>query len=393
MPHVDPFPKPDASAKTPAAEELSVEEHKKYITILKHFQQLKDAPDSEKHIHGPRSPITSAEKAFLTRECFLRYLRATKWSVDDCIKRIEGTLAWRREFGVDPDSSLSADVVSAENETGKEVILGFDNDTRPCLYLKPGRQNTKPSHTQVQHLVYMLERAIDVMPSGQDQLALLIDFKPTKIGKQSKLPSISMGREVLHILQTHYPERLGKALLTNIPWLASAFLKLIHPFIDPLTREKLVFSEPFPNYVPTNQLDEDFGGKVAFEYEHTKYWPSLTELTASRRKIYKANFEALGGIVGLSEFDLRNEHLEKAIAYNPVEDASRDLSVVSSYPSVTTSATQELESAPAKAKTPATTNVEKKKVEEKAVDETIAKIEDLKVVQDEVSESKVTAVK
>lgn len=299
------FPSPAASAHIPAPAELTEEQREKYEQVLAYFSTLADAPNSEKDMDGPRSPITSAERSFLTKECFLRYLRATKWIVDDCIKRLESTLAWRREFGVDPETSLTAEQTSHENETGKEVLLGFDNDSRPCLYLKPGRQNTKPSHSQVQHLVYMLERSIDLMPAGQDQLALLIDFKPTKFSKGGKLPSISMGREVLHILQTHYPERLGKALLTNIPMLANIFLKMIHPFIDPMTREKLVFSQPFPNYVPKQQLDVDFGGEVEFEYNHEDYWPKLTKLAAERRKTYEANFKTLGGTVGLSEADLR----------------------------------------------------------------------------------------
>lgn len=84
---------------------------------------------------------------------------------------------------VDPETSLTSTLVASENETGKQVILGYDNSYRSRL--PSGRQNAKPSHTQVQHLVYMLERSIDLMPSGQGQLALLIDFKPTKIGKQS----------------------------------------------------------------------------------------------------------------------------------------------------------------------------------------------------------------
>lgn len=309
MSHVDPFTKPAESSKLPEPVPLTDSQQSQYDTVLAFLQNLKDVPTTEKG--GNREPITEAEKMFLTKECILRYLRATKWKVEDAKKRLEMSLGWRREFGVDPDSSLSPDLVSPENETGKEVILGYDNDCRPCLYLKPGRQNTKPSHRQVQHLVFMLERVIDFMPSGQDQLALLIDFKPTNVSKVGgKLPSVSLGREVLHILQTHYPERLGKALLTNIPWLAQVFLKFISPFIDPLTREKLVFSEPFPKYVPKEQLDKDFDGDVEFEYDHETYWPILNKLAKDRRVSYEKNFRFLGSKVGLSEVDLRNPHLQ-----------------------------------------------------------------------------------
>lgn len=284
---------------------------------------------------------------------------------------------WRNEFGIDPESNLSANVVSVENESGKQVILGFDIDSRPCLYLKTGRQNTKPSHTQVQHLVYMLERSIDLMPSGQDQLALLIDFKASKAGTVNKLPTLSMGREVLHILQTHYPERLGRALLTNIPWLAAAFLKLIHPFIDPLTREKLVFSEPFPNYVPPNQLDKEVGGNVDFEYSHQRYWPSLTKLAAERRKRYMENFHALGGVVGLSEADLRKEVLDKATAYIPNQGSTQKIAPPGQLSEASTLVVEP---------DAASKNTE-------AVDEVTSKLEDLKVVQAEVPESaKITAM-
>ena len=92
------------------------------------------------------------------------------------------------------------------------MLLGFDFLSRPCLYLIPSRQNTDPSPRQIQQLVYSLERAVDMMPQGVQTLALLIDFKHSS---NSKNPSAGTGKQVLHILQTHYPERLGKALVIN----------------------------------------------------------------------------------------------------------------------------------------------------------------------------------
>jgi hypothetical protein len=96
--------------------------------------------------------------------------------------------------------------------TGKQLLLGYDNCSRPCLYLIPSRQNTEQSPRQIQQLVYSLERAVDMMPQGVETLSLLTDFKHSS---NSKNPSAGTGRQVLHILQTHYPERLGKALVIN----------------------------------------------------------------------------------------------------------------------------------------------------------------------------------
>jgi hypothetical protein len=308
-----PFETVPDTAEIPKRNDLTPEELAKYKKVLKYFQN----PDllisvSEKSAE-PKKPITSAERSWLTKECFLRYLRATKWNVKSCIERIEGTLAWRREFGIDgaydfTKDTVNPDLVSPENETGKQVILGYENNARPILYLKPGRQNTKNSFRQVQHLVFMLERVIDYMPPGQDSLALLIDFQQhddVVNAHASKIPPVGVGRQVLHILQTHYPERLGKALLTNIPWLGWTFLKIIHPFIDPLTREKLVFDEPFPNYVPVEQLDKLYGGYVDFTYIHEVYWPKVNDIALAKKKHYYDRFEKFGSAVGLSEFDLR----------------------------------------------------------------------------------------
>ncbi|GEQ72350.1 hypothetical protein JCM33374_g6037 [Metschnikowia sp. JCM 33374] len=317
-----PFEKPSAECKIPPMTELSSEEKNKYGIVYTHLRaaDLKIAPSEEALKKGPDSsfsPLTVDEKAWLSKECILRYLRASKWDPEAAKKRIEATLAWRREFGLskmtDSQNELTDSVVSPENETGKEVILGFDNEARPCLYLKPGRQNTKTSQRQVQHMVYMLERVIDFMPPGQDSLALLIDFKASPAGTVSnKIPPVNIGRQVLNILQTHYPERLGKALLTNIPLLAWTFLKIIHPFIDPLTREKLVFDQPFPEYVPVTQLDGDFGGQVNFEYDHAKYWDKMVSMASERKKLYMKRFESFGSSIGLSEEDLRgtNEKLK-----------------------------------------------------------------------------------
>lgn len=265
-----------------------------------------------------RSALILEEKAWLTRECIIRYLKATNWNVDQSIDRITQSLAWRREFGInhlgeENGDNVTSELISVENESGKQIVLGYDNDSRPILYLKPGRQNTKTSHRQVQHLVFMLERVIDFMPQGQNSLALLIDFKEysdVPKSNNSKIPPIGVGKEVLHILQTHYPERLGKALLTNIPWLAWSFLKLIHPFIDPTTKKKLVFDEPFNKYVREEQLDLTYGGVLEFKYKHDVYWPKLMEMSKAKRHHYMERFNKSGAQIGLSEWDLRGDSEE-----------------------------------------------------------------------------------
>ncbi len=109
--------------------------------------------------------------------------RATPQS--GCLRPLPGG-----EYGVD---ELTAEHISPENETGKQIIVGYDKQGRPCHYLNPGRQNTEPSPRQVQHLVYMLERVIDIMPAQQEKLSLLINFKSSK-SRSNTAPGIGLAR-------------------------------------------------------------------------------------------------------------------------------------------------------------------------------------------------------
>jgi CRAL/TRIO domain len=83
------------------------------------------------------------------------------------------------------------------------------------------------------------------------------------------------------------------------------FFKLIIPFIDPLTREKLKFNEDMAQHVPPPQLLKQNGGDVDFEYDHSVYWPSLIKLAEAKRAAFRARWEKAGKHVGESEDYLR----------------------------------------------------------------------------------------
>jgi hypothetical protein len=206
-----PFPRPLDTAKPAAPAQLTPDQQSKYEAVLKAVSEWTTVPTTSAK-NAPTAPITDDERMFLTRECLLRYLRATKWNVTEAITRLQRTLTWRREYGLE---KLTSDYISIENETGKQVILGYDIHARPCLYLLPSNQNTEKSDRQVEHLVYMLERVIELMGPDQETLALIVNFNETKSGQNA---SLGQAKQTLNILQNHYPERLGRALVINGKW-------------------------------------------------------------------------------------------------------------------------------------------------------------------------------
>ncbi|KAI4152283.1 MAG: hypothetical protein LQ340_002993 [Diploschistes diacapsis] len=290
------FAHPSKSTTIPTAPELTTEQETKYNSLHNTVSSWTSLPNTSA-TNASSSPLTEAEQMWLSRECILRYLRATTWNVAQSAQRLRATLIWRREYGL--YTKLTAEYVQVENETGKQWILGYDNAGRPCHYLNPSRQNTEKSDRQIEHLVFMMERAIDLMPPGQETLALLMNFAETSRGQGATL---QQGRQTMYVLQHHYPERLGKALLMNLPWHISAFMKLVFPFIDPRTKEKIVFNEDMRKYVPPEQLRRSHGGDVEFEYEHGVYWLSLIKLAEERRRLQHERWVNGGKMIG--EYEL-----------------------------------------------------------------------------------------
>lgn len=295
-----PIPTPTSQPPPPA--KLSGEQESKYATVLAKVSTWQTLPESTAKF-AKQAPITDHERMWLTRECLLRYLRATKWNTANALKRLQATLSWRREYGAD---NFTFDYISPENETGKQVILGYDNDARPCLYLNPAKQNTDMSDRQIHHLCFMLDRTIDMLPPGQENACLIINFKGAASGK---IPTVGQARQVLNILQGHNPERLGMALISDLPWYVNTFFKLISPFIDPVTREKMKFNPNMREFVPPERLLKSNTGDLNFEYDHALYWPALEAQTTKRREMYRERWEKAGKNIGEYEEYLRGgEH-------------------------------------------------------------------------------------
>ncbi|KAE9395559.1 CRAL/TRIO domain-containing protein [Gymnopus androsaceus JB14] len=220
----------------------------------------------------PSDPYAKWERRWLNKpDTIPRYSRASKWNLNDAKKRMKGTMEWRREF---KPELITPDEVKIEDESGKILVNGFDNDGRPIIYMRPGRQNTETSPRQLRHLVWCLERAKDLMPPGQESVVIIVDYKTTTLRTN---PSVSVASKVLTILQHHYVETLGRAIVTNLPLLLSFFYKGISPFLDPVTRDKMRFNPDLLELIPASQLEAEFGGEYEYEFDHESYWQQIIE--------------------------------------------------------------------------------------------------------------------
>jgi len=129
---------------------------------------------------------------------------------------------------------------------------------------------------KVKYLVYLMEKttkSIDPL-TGAEKIIWLIDFN--NYSSMGGLGMAKISKEVVDILQDHYPERLGAAFIINAPYLFEVFFKMISPFLNDVTKEKvnLLKANDFSrlhDVVDLDQLETEFGGTDTYSYNFKKH--------------------------------------------------------------------------------------------------------------------------
>jgi len=218
----------------------------------------------------------------------VRYLMARNNRLDKATAMLKESLRWRDSFGVSKLGEKHA-VIRRESETGKvRVSDSVDRAGRPVLVMTPRAENTSDHDGQILNLVYHLERATSGKPvdgAADGKLVTIIDFKGWTLRNAAPMKT---SRATLSILQNHYPERLHRILLLNVPALFTVFWNAIRPFIDPVTREKIVFvtgsaeqqQAALRECFDLAQLEEGLGGLVPLRWDPGAYFARDAELAS-----------------------------------------------------------------------------------------------------------------
>ncbi|XP_057948442.1 uncharacterized protein LOC131144080 isoform X2 [Malania oleifera] len=221
-------------------------------------------------------PIADKLPALCSDASISRYLRARNWNTKKASKMLKETLKWRLDY---KPEKIRWEDIAHEAETGKIYRANyFDKHGRTVLIMRPGFQNTNSTRGQIRYLVYCLENAIMNLKPDQEQMVWLIDFQ----GWNTSSISIKVTRETAHILQDHYPERLGLAILYNPPKIFESFWTMVKPFIEPKTFKKVKFvysdnaqsQKIMEELFDMGKLESAFGGrnKDGFDYKAYREW-------------------------------------------------------------------------------------------------------------------------
>ena len=117
------------------------------------------------------------------------------------------------------------------------------------------------------------------------KVVTVMDFKGWSLRNAAPMKT---SRATLSILQNHYPERLHRFLLLNVPTIFSVFWNAIRPFIDPVTRAKVVFvtgsaeqqQAALHECFDLAQLEEGLGGLAPFRWDPGAYFARDAEFAS-----------------------------------------------------------------------------------------------------------------
>lgn len=207
--------------------------------------------------------------------CCDRYLRARNFNLSAARQMLEETIAWRQSY-----FPLDRDIITREANGKTFVSPHCDDSGRVILVMRNKLENTKDHHGNVMHLVYQMERAVlATSETAHEKWNLLIDFDGYSM---FNAPPMKTSKATLYTMQSHYPERLHKAYLISAPWLFNAVFKAISPFIDPVTRDKIVFvNKPqhlFNFGFPRSSIETCLGGDSRYVFDKSAYLAAETTI-------------------------------------------------------------------------------------------------------------------
>ena len=247
--------------------------------------QLRVLDEFHQRLDSRSPPLSDYAKEWIDDACLCRYLRARQWNINDAFEMISATITWREE--VRPDR-IQHDDVNHAAATGDLYLAPMkDKKGRLMVYMRPGKSPDSPL-VRAQYVLYMawlMETAakeVDTKHTAQEKMTWIVDFGNSKIQGGFE-ENIKLSRDVINVMQNHYPERLGMGFILNPPLPFYALWKILSAFVDPNTNRKIHFLRNkksfhiLQQYIAPDQLEAPYGGTNDFvysaEYWKQKYYP------------------------------------------------------------------------------------------------------------------------
>ncbi|KAK4375495.1 hypothetical protein RND71_006172 [Anisodus tanguticus] len=194
-----------------------------------------------------------------------RFLLARDLDIEKSTSMFLKYLKWRQSFV--PKGSISVCEIPNEIAQNKMFMQGVDKEGCPIAVVFGSRhiQNKLGGLDEFKRfIVFALDKLCARTSPGREKFTIIGDLQ----GFGYCNSDVRAYLTALSIVQDCYPERLGKVLLVNVPYLFCTLWKILYPFIDNKTKKKIMFVEnkrltaTLLQDIDENQLPETYGGKL-----------------------------------------------------------------------------------------------------------------------------------
>jgi hypothetical protein len=210
-----------------------------------------------------------------------RFLYARELNVEKACEMFVKYRKWRQTCV--PLGYIPETMVCNEVKQNFVYMQGFDKMGRPIMVLLLARHIACESTIEDfrRFVVYAFDKMSASATRGQTKFSIIADFDDWAYKNVNLRGTIA----AVQTLQDFYPERLGKVYLIHRPYIFWAAWKIVSPFIDKVTRQKIVFTddkrvkETLLKDIDENQLPEIYGGKlplVTIQDSVVPNWPPVT---------------------------------------------------------------------------------------------------------------------
>jgi len=250
----------------------------------------------EKKDKVERRPIDPVTDDF----ALLRFLRARKFDLKGASDMRTKHMVWRKKWDIDnyalgpkpPKYDLVQKVIPQSQNHG------LDREGRPVTFEKYGRADaatmislmTPEEYLRIhiykfQHLLLKTEEASKKFGKNIETFTLVLDLEGIKMDtrKTNDFLTICSLNDA-----DNYPERLGRMIIINTPWVFSFLWKIVAPFIDAKTKSKISiiygnYTEDLLKYIPPETLPKEYGGSCSCKGSTSKCIPEydLSDLRIS----------------------------------------------------------------------------------------------------------------
>eukprot|EP00204_Picochlorum_oklahomense_P001175 CAMPEP_0118799432 /NCGR_PEP_ID=MMETSP1161-20130426/1648_1 /TAXON_ID=249345 /ORGANISM="Picochlorum oklahomensis, Strain CCMP2329" /LENGTH=738 /DNA_ID=CAMNT_0006727131 /DNA_START=121 /DNA_END=2337 /DNA_ORIENTATION=- len=187
-------------------------------------------------------------------DLFRRYIAACKGDRQFAMQRLRTTAEWRAEHNVDSILQAPIPYFNVLKQNYVHAVIGRSKDGMPVVVEGMGkfretmvalrRKGIVPGKSEeiIHQFVFVLEwitKVLDPTEFPKGQFIRIYDMKGIRFSDVADSEAVHLGKQMMDVLENHYPERMAKAFIINVPGFFSALWSMAKPLLDPHTAKKI----------------------------------------------------------------------------------------------------------------------------------------------------------